>query len=107
MKSWKKEKKVFVFLLIIALALGTFNVAKSKGWLIPEQSKLKVVDNTVYLHTMNLEQKIAQMVVGIGHRDNLVAWKNMQIGGLYLYSLGNQLPSNLIGLILPFIYTTL
>jgi len=89
MKSWKKEKKVFVFLLIIALALSTFSIIKTKGWLIPKQPDLKVVNNTVYLDTMTLEQKIAQMVVGIGHRDNLVAWKNMQIGGLYLYSLGN------------------
>ncbi len=89
MKSWKKEQKVFVILLIITLALGTFNLAKTKGWLIPEQPELTIIENTVHLDTMTLEQKIAQMVVGIGHRDNLVAWRNMQIGGIYLYSLGN------------------
>ena len=88
-KRWKKEKKLFVFLLVIALILSGFTIAKTKGWLIPKQPELKIVDGVVKLNSMTLEQKIAQMVIGIGHRDHLVAWKNMQLGGIYLYSLAN------------------
>tara|TARA_Y100000310_G_scaffold345862_1_gene471706 strand:+ start:19502 stop:20575 length:1074 start_codon:yes stop_codon:yes gene_type:complete len=84
-----KRDKVFVVLLIIALVLAGLNVAKFKGWLIPKQGDIQISGNTVILDSMTIEQKIAQMTVGIGIIEHLTAYQNMQLGGVYLYSLGN------------------
>ena len=89
MKKVKKEEKIFVVLLIVVLILGGLNVAKAKGWLIPRQGEIQITGNTIILNSLTLEQKLAQMTVGIGIRDHLTAWQNMQLGGIYLYSLGN------------------
>ena len=85
----KKEEKIFVVLIIIVLCLASLNVAKYQGWLIPEQGDIQISGNTVILDSMTIEQKIAQMTVGIGIIEHLTAYQNMQLGGVYLYSLGN------------------
>jgi beta-N-acetylhexosaminidase len=85
-KKWDNAQKVFVVLGIIVLVLGTLSVAKSKGWLIPEQPKLEIINNVITLNSLNLEQKIAQMLIVQGNPEYMQAWKSMQIGGIHLFS---------------------
>ena len=86
-KRWSIHEKVFLVLIVTILVLGSLNVAKAKGWLIPEQPELNIVDNIITLDTMTLEQKVAQMVVVHGGTHNMLSWKNMQIGGIHLFAL--------------------
>ena len=79
------QKQVFVVLLIIVLLLSGINLAKARGWLIPEQPTINVKEGVVKLNSMTLEQKIAQMVVVQGNVEHMQAWKNMQIGGVHLF----------------------
>tara|TARA_Y100000310_G_C20630568_1_gene788398 strand:- start:749 stop:1774 length:1026 start_codon:yes stop_codon:yes gene_type:complete len=68
--------------------MGTLNVAKAKGWLIPEQPKIEFTDeNTIRLDSLTLEQKIAQMIIVHGGEHNLEAWRNMQLGGIHLFAM--------------------
>jgi beta-N-acetylhexosaminidase len=85
----KKEEKIFVVLLVVALLLTGANVVKFKGWLIPKQEEIQILNNTVVLDSLSIEQKIAQMTIGIGIIEYLTAYQKMQLGGVYLYSLGN------------------
>lgn len=108
----KKEEKIFIVLLILVFILGSLTYAKSKGFFIPEQPKIKVVNGVVDLNSMTLEQKIAQMVVGLGIRYNLEAFKNLQLGGVHLYALGtehvfrNTVLDFQAGMTIPFFITT-
>jgi len=84
------HKKIFFGLLLIVVLLGSLNLAKARGKLIPSQPELPVVDNTVDLSDMALEQKIAQMVIVAGGRHNQEAWKRMQVGGIHLFALQDE-----------------
>ncbi|MBU0459653.1 MAG: hypothetical protein KJ771_02490, partial [Nanoarchaeota archaeon] len=57
---------ILIFLLLLNVALGMLGIAKSRGLLIPQQPELTIVDNTINLNQLSLEQKIAQMVVVLG-----------------------------------------
>ncbi len=84
-KSRTTQQKVFIILLALVLALATLNVAKAKGWLIPAQPELMVENGVVRLDSMTLEQKIAQMIIVQGNVEHMLAWKNMQVGGVHLF----------------------
>ena len=89
-KGRTRSEIVFLILIVLVLVLGTLNVAKAKGWLIPEQNPIPIQDNTVNLNDLTLEQKIAQMVIVHGGRHNLNVWKNMQIGGIHLFAMKDE-----------------
>ncbi len=86
-KRGSMQKKLFVMLLILVLFLGGLNLAKARGWLIPEQPLPNVRDKIIVLDSLTLEQKIAQMIVVHGGLWNLEPWKRMQLGGIQLYAL--------------------
>jgi beta-N-acetylhexosaminidase len=88
-KRWNIHERVFLVLIVIVLILGTLNVAKARGWLIPEMDQIAIEDGTIYLDSLSLEQKISQMVVVHGGHWNLKPWKDMQIGGFHLFALEN------------------
>ena len=89
-KRWNIHEKVFLVLIIIVLILGTLNVAKARGWLIPEMDQIEIDGDTIYLDSLSLEQKIAQMVVVHGGQWNMKPWKDMQLGGIHLFALEKQ-----------------
>ncbi|PIZ52093.1 hypothetical protein COY27_01230 [Candidatus Woesearchaeota archaeon CG_4_10_14_0_2_um_filter_33_13] len=89
-KKWTIHERTFLILIIVLLVLGTLNVAKASGWLIPEQPQLEIIDNTIKLDSMTLEQKIAQMVVVHGGLYNMQAFKDMQIGGAHLFAMDSE-----------------
>ncbi len=86
-KRWNIHERIFLVLIVIVLVLGTLNVAKARGWLIPEMDQIVIEDGTIYLDSLSLEQKIAQMVVVHGGQWNLKSWKDMQVGGIHLFAL--------------------
>ena len=92
MKGMKKlgqkssQEKFFFVLIVIVLLLGSMNVAKAKGWLIPEKDVLDIQDGVVRLDSLSLEQKIAQMVVVHGGTWNLEPWQRMQLGGIHIFA---------------------
>ncbi len=84
------HKSIFFTLLVIIMILVSMNVAKAKGWLIPEQENINIVANTITLNSLTLEQKIAQMIVVAGDNYNLESWKKMQLGGVHLFALQDE-----------------
>ena len=105
------HQRTFLVLIVIILVLGTLNFTKARGQLIPGQDLPLVVDNTVYLDALSLEQKISQMVVVHGGLHNLEIWKKMQLGGIHLFALENgELYKEIIqkfqqGMTIPFFVT--
>lgn len=81
---------VLIFLLCLNLALGTLVVAKSRGLLIPRQPELVIVDNTIDLKQLTLEQKIAQMVIVLGVQYYSEPLKKMQLGGIHLHAMQGE-----------------
>ncbi|MBI2146145.1 hypothetical protein HYU22_02290 [Candidatus Woesearchaeota archaeon] len=79
------HKRIFLILVVLILLLSSLNLAKAKGWLIPSQKKLEIVDGTIQLRSMTLEQKIAQMIVVQGSAENMAAWKNLMPGGVHMF----------------------
>ncbi len=88
-QKWSLNEKLFLILIVLVLFLGSMNLAKAKGWLIPEQPQLEIEGNVIKLDSMSLEQKIAQMLVVHGSSHNFEAWKSMQIGGIHIFALEN------------------
>lgn len=86
----KFHQRIFLALCLLVLVLGTVNIAMAKGWFIPEQPKLNVIDGGISLESMTLEQKIAQMIVVHGSDHNLEAWQNMQLGGIHLFAMEDE-----------------
>lgn len=86
-KRWNLHQKVFLVLVILVLFLATLNVAKARGWLIPEQPEVKVEGKTITLNSLTLEQKIAQMIIVPGQEWNLEPWRKMGLGGIHLYAM--------------------
>jgi len=90
MKKKKRDvihKKIFYLLLVLVLVLGSLNIAKAKGFFIPEQSAIPVSNGVIDLDSLTLEQKIAQMVIVAGLKENYYPWRNMQLGGIHLFAL--------------------
>jgi beta-N-acetylhexosaminidase len=81
------QKSIFLFLMVIVLVLGSLNVAKAKGLLIPDQPSIKIYGDVIDLDSMNLEQKIAQMIVVHGGLWNLEPWRSMELGGIHLFAM--------------------
>src|SRR3989338_3888874 len=86
----KKRKnvqlKVLYGLLVLVLILGCLNIVKAKGLLILQQKPVDIKNKVVDLSKMTMEQKIAQMVVVVGDKENYWPWRNMQLGGIHLFS---------------------
>ncbi|MEK6939965.1 MAG: glycoside hydrolase family 3 N-terminal domain-containing protein [Nanoarchaeota archaeon] len=85
-KRLKVQRKVFFVLVVLILLLSMLNIAKAKGLLIPKQGPVDVKHKVVDLQGMTLEQKIAQMVVVVGTKENYWPWRNMQLGGIHLFA---------------------
>ncbi len=81
---------VFIILIVLVLTLGTLNLVKAKGWLIPKQPEILVTDGAIILDDLTLEQKISQMVIVHGGVHNLDAWQNMQLGGIHLFAMERE-----------------
>ncbi len=86
---WSGHEKIFFVLMIIVLLLGSLNIAKARGLLIPEQPQIQISENTIDIGTLTLEQKIAQMVIVHGGMHNLQPWQDMQLGGIHLFAMEN------------------
>lgn len=84
-KKLKKEEKIFVVLVVLLLTVSFLNLAQTRGWFIPPQPGVSISNGVVRLNSMNLEQKIAQMIVVQGDVTHMQAWKNMQLGGVHLF----------------------
>ena len=85
-RGFKVQRKVFFVLIVLVLLLSILNIAKAKGLLIPKQGPVDVKHKVVDLHRMTLDQKIAQMVVVVGTKENYWPWRNMQLGGIHLFA---------------------
>lgn len=94
MKKKKKRlgvhKKVFYVLLVVVLLLGTLNIAKARGLFIPKIPFITDSEGVIFLGTLNMDQKIAQMVVVGGHYDTFLQWKKMQLGGIHMFALQTE-----------------
>ena len=85
-KSVGIQKKVFLVLVVIVLFLSVLNIVKAKGLLIPKQQPVDVKNKIVDLQKLTLEQKIAQMIIAMGIKENYWPWRNMQLGGIHLFA---------------------
>lgn len=84
------QKKIFFLLLLVVLFLSSINLAKARGWLIPEQKQPEIIDNAIQLDSLSLEQKIAQMIIVAGRQYNMEAWQRLQLGGIHLFALQDE-----------------
>ena len=82
----KSHKIVFLILLLLVFVLAGLNLAKAKGFFIPEQPGIRIVNGVIQLDSLMLEQKIAQMIVVAGNPDNTEVWRKMQLGGVHLFA---------------------
>lgn len=80
------QKKIFFALVVLVLLLSGLNIVKANGLLIPKQKPIDVKNKVVNLQELTLEQKIAQMVVAVGIKENYWPWRNMQLGGIHLFA---------------------
>jgi len=90
LKKMFVPRNLFIILLIIAIIFSGLNIAEAKGWLIPKQPTFEIEDGVINLDSLSLEQKIAQMVIVSGLKDNYVPWRRMQIGGIHLFALQTE-----------------
>ncbi|PIN76432.1 hypothetical protein COV17_02490 [Candidatus Woesearchaeota archaeon CG10_big_fil_rev_8_21_14_0_10_36_11] len=81
---------VFFILILLNILLVGVNVAKAQGFFIPSQPQPLVVDGTIDLDDLTLEQKIAQMMVVLGITYNMGAFKKMQLGGIHLHAMKSE-----------------
>jgi beta-N-acetylhexosaminidase len=86
-KGISKREKIFIALIVLVFLLASLNVAKAKGWLLPEQNDVNVENNIIELNSLTLEQKIAQMVIVHGGMHNLEVWQRLQLGGIHLFAM--------------------
>jgi len=89
-KEKRTQRKIFFVLLGLVLLLSILNVVNAKGLLIPQQKPVDIKNKIVDLEQLTLEQKIAQMVIGVGGTENYWPWKNMQLGGIHLFARQNE-----------------
>jgi len=81
------QKWIFVLLLSLVLVLGGLNLAKARGLLLIFPEPPQIVNQTISLGSLTLEQKIAQMVIVHGAEWNMNQWKKLQMGGIHLFAL--------------------
>lgn len=84
------QVKILYVLLILIVIVGLLNIAKAKGYFIPLQKPVNVKNKVVDLSKLTLDQKIAQMVVVAGVTEDYWPWRNMQLGGIHLFSRQNE-----------------
>ncbi len=84
------HQATFLILLLVVLLLASANIAKAKGFFIPEQPAPLVQDGIIAIQDLTLEQKLAQMVIVAGSTWNLQPIRNMQVGGIHLFALGQE-----------------
>lgn len=89
-KKRKRAEQIFAFLVVLVLVLASLNIAKAKGWLIPEQPEIAIAENVIDLSSLSLEQKIAQMIIVAGASYNKAAFKAMQVGGIHLFAMETE-----------------
>lgn len=80
------HEKIFIALVLVVLILGSLNISQASGFLIPQQPTPHIVGGTIFLDTLTLEQKIAQMVIIIGDRNLVEMAKRLDIGGAHLFA---------------------
>ncbi len=98
-KPDERGKQVFFILLVVMFFVGVLAIAKAKGLLISGTSPISVEEGTIALHSLTLEQKVAQMVIVHGGKHNLAAWRKMQLGGIHLFAMKEpELFTNIITL---------
>lgn len=85
-KRVEVQRKVFFVLVVLVLFLSVLNIVKANGLFIPKQKPVDVKNKVVDLQKLTLEQKIAQMVVVVGAKENYWPWRNMQLGGIHLFA---------------------
>ena len=79
--------RLFLVLVVVNLILAGIGIAKARGFFIPEQSQPLVVEGVIDLDDLTLEQKIAQMIVGLGIEYYADPLKKMQLGGVHLHAM--------------------
>ncbi|MBS3169124.1 hypothetical protein J4210_01445 [Candidatus Woesearchaeota archaeon] len=84
------HQRIFWILLAVVLILAVFSLLKAMGLLISAQPTPLIVENTIDLASLSLEQKIAQMIIVAGQKWNMQAWKRLQLGGIHLYAKANE-----------------
>jgi len=72
------------------VVLALLILGQSKGFFVPVQPGPIIVQNTIDLDDLNMQQKIAQMTVVLGVKYYSEALKNMQLGGIHLHTLANE-----------------
>lgn len=96
-KNLRISKWVFIFLLTLVLILGSLNVAKARGLLLVFPEAPSIINGAIYLDSLSIEQKIAQMTIVHGAQWNMEQWKKLQIGGIHLFAMKEaQLYQNVI-----------
>lgn len=80
------QERLFIILACIVLFLGSLDIAKAQGRLIPTFSTVIVDDNTIFLDDLSIEQKVAQMVIVAGGAHNREAFQRLQVGGIHLFA---------------------
>ncbi len=85
-----KSYLLFVVLVILNIVLVLLVFGQSKGFFVPRQPGPIIVDNTIDLDDLSLQQKIAQMTVVLGVKYYSEALKKMQVGGIHLHTLANE-----------------
>ncbi len=83
------HEKVFFILILLVVVLGSLNIAKANGLLVPDQPNVEILENTIVLSDLKLESKIAQMVV-VGGSMSTGAWKRMNVGGVHIFALEDE-----------------
>lgn len=83
-------KRIFIVLLILLFILGGLNLAKAKGFLLPKPPAITIIDGTIGLDSLTLEQKIAQMIIVPGYAHEVQAWRNLQLGGIHLFAMQEE-----------------
>ncbi|MBI4151760.1 hypothetical protein HY496_02215 [Candidatus Woesearchaeota archaeon] len=88
--SLKTQRTLFFVLLAIVILLSIAALAKVMGFFIPSQPVPVIVENTIRMNSLTLDQKIAQMIIVSGQKWNVAAWKKLQIGGIHLFAKANE-----------------
>ncbi len=86
MLKLNKDYLITVILVIFILMLLSFEFLEGKKFLIerPDNVFFDGNKNILYLDSLTLKQKIAQMVITFGSEKNKEVLQNMLIGGIYL-----------------------
>tara|TARA_Y100000310_G_scaffold344226_1_gene455834 strand:+ start:1648 stop:2778 length:1131 start_codon:yes stop_codon:yes gene_type:complete len=85
-----KSFYLFLFLVFLNIILVLLVLGQSKGFFVPKQPGPIIVDNTIDLDDLSLQQKIAQMTVVLGVKYYSGALKKMQLGGIHLHTLADE-----------------